>query len=114
MATASTDPERNASALTWAQKSVALEERLLAKEPDNTLRMYNTANAYGAIELIHSELLKLRNAGVSILLISSELDELIALSDRISVFFAGKISQNFRRESFDANEIGVAMTGALH
>ena len=55
LATASTDPERNASALTWAQKSVALEERLLAKEPDNTLRMYNTANAYGAIELIHRE-----------------------------------------------------------
>ena len=53
LATASADPERNATALMWAQKSAALEERLLAKEPDDTLRMYNTANAYGAIELIH-------------------------------------------------------------
>ena len=52
---ASTDPDRNATALMWAQKSAALEERLLAKEPDNTLRMYNTANAYGAIELIYRE-----------------------------------------------------------
>ena len=52
---AGTDPDRNATALMWAQKSAALEERLLAKEPDNTLRMYNTANAYGAIELIYRE-----------------------------------------------------------
>ena len=55
LAAASTDPDRNATALMWAQKSAALEERLLVKEPDDTLRMYNTANAYGAIELIHRE-----------------------------------------------------------
>ena len=55
LATAGADAERSGTALTWAQKSVALEERLLATEPDNTLRMYNTASAYGAIELIHRE-----------------------------------------------------------
>jgi eukaryotic-like serine/threonine-protein kinase len=55
LAVASSDPDRRASALVWAQKSAELEERLLAQEPANTLRMYNTANAYGAIELIHRE-----------------------------------------------------------
>ena len=55
LAAASGDLGRNATALAWAQKSAALEEQLLAKEPHNTLRMFNTANAYGAIELIHRE-----------------------------------------------------------
>jgi eukaryotic-like serine/threonine-protein kinase len=55
LAAAGSDPERHTVALGWAEKSAELEERLLAKEPANTLRMYNTANAYGAIELIHRE-----------------------------------------------------------
>lgn len=40
-------------ALQWAEKGVALQERMLARDPDNTLHLYNTGNAYGAVEAIH-------------------------------------------------------------
>lgn len=66
----------------------------------------------GAIELIHAKLLELRNAGVGILLLSSELDELLKLCDRMYVFFEGKVSGEFERSKFDRFAIGRAMTGA--
>ncbi len=64
----------------------------------------------GAIEIIHNRLLALRNQGMGILLISSELDELMTLADRILVFFEGEISAEFTRAQFDRFAIGRAMT----
>ncbi len=66
----------------------------------------------GAIEQIHRRLLELRESGIGILLISSELDELISLSDRIIVMFEGRIVSEFTRGSYDRMQIGAAMTGA--
>lgn len=65
----------------------------------------------GAIEKIHSEILRLKNLGISCLLISSELEELMALSDRICVLFDGVVTGEFQRSQFSKNEIGKAMTG---
>ncbi len=67
----------------------------------------------GAIEKIHAEILGLKNAGISCLLVSSELDELMALSDRICVLFNGQVSGEFDRANFSKAEIGKAMTGTL-
>ncbi len=66
----------------------------------------------GAIEKIHSEILRMKALGISCLLISSELDELFSLSDRICVMFDGRISGVFERAAFSKAEIGKAMTGA--
>lgn len=66
----------------------------------------------GAIDLIHRKLMDLRNSGLGILVLSSELDELLKLCDRIFVFFEGRISAEFSRHEFDRLKIGAAMTGA--
>jgi simple sugar transport system ATP-binding protein len=67
----------------------------------------------GAIELIHREFLRLRNQGVSLLVISSDLEELMVLSDRIVVMFEGKTVKEFERGEYDSLTIGRYMTGAL-
>ncbi len=66
----------------------------------------------GAIELIHKEFLRLRNENHSLLVLSSDLDELFALCDRIYVMFDGQIVHEISRSKFDALEIGRYMTGA--
>ncbi len=65
----------------------------------------------GAMERIHLEMLGLRNKGGSILLISSDLDELMKLSDRILVFYQGQIVGEMPKQSFNEMKLGQLMTG---
>ena len=65
----------------------------------------------GAIEFIHSQLLKMREEDKSIFLISAELDELLNLSDRILVIYEGKIVARGRTEDFDQEKLGLLMAG---
>ena len=70
----------------------------------------------GAIEGVHRLLLAQREAGSSVLLISEELEELLALSDRIYVIYEGKIMGELKVESMEPNpdlidKIGLMMTG---
>ncbi len=66
----------------------------------------------GAIEFIHSRILQARAAGAGVLLVSSELDEILALSDRILVMFGGKVVAEYARGEADENRLGLAMGGA--
>ena len=66
----------------------------------------------GAIEQIHQEIYNQKQRGAAVLLISSELDEIMQLSDRICVIFEGKITAEFKRGEFDEKKIGKAMGGA--
>jgi simple sugar transport system ATP-binding protein len=65
----------------------------------------------GAIEAIQTLLLAQRENGTAILLISEELEELMALSDRIAVIYDGKIQGIVDPEHTTINEIGLLMTG---
>jgi simple sugar transport system ATP-binding protein len=65
----------------------------------------------GAIHFIHSQILKLRDEGAAILLVSSELDEILALSDRIVVLFEGRIAGEVAGREADERRIGRWMTG---
>ena len=65
----------------------------------------------GAIEAIQTLLLEQRKRGTAILLISEELEELQALSDRIAVIYEGEIMGEMVTEEADVNEIGLMMTG---
>jgi len=67
----------------------------------------------GAIEFIHSHFLKLRDAGAAILLVSSELEEVLALSDRILVMYGGRLTGEVSRHRADLCQIGKWMTGIL-
>ncbi|WP_245771034.1 ABC transporter ATP-binding protein [Natronohydrobacter thiooxidans] len=65
----------------------------------------------GAIEFIHQRLIRLRDAGAAILLVSVELDEIMALSDRILVMFDGRIMGERMPEATNAQELGLMMAG---
>jgi simple sugar transport system ATP-binding protein len=65
----------------------------------------------GAMEAIHSRMLQRRDAGAAILLVSSELTEIMSLSDRIYVIFEGRIVGEFQRGSMDDRRLGILMVG---
>lgn len=65
----------------------------------------------GAIESIHDLLVQARDEGAGVLLISSELDEVLKLSDRILVMYAKQIVAEFTRENASEQAIGLAMGG---
>jgi simple sugar transport system ATP-binding protein len=66
----------------------------------------------GSIEYIHERIVKERDQGVAILIVSSELDEVTALSDRILVVYRGKIVAEVRPEETTNAELGLYMAGA--
>jgi len=65
----------------------------------------------GSIEYIHARIVEERDAGSAVLIISSELDEIMALSDRILVMFEGKIAGEFD-DTATVTDIGLAMLGS--
>jgi simple sugar transport system ATP-binding protein len=67
----------------------------------------------GTIESIHTQLLKMRDDGVAILLVSVELEEVRALADRIIVMSGGRITGELNIEQFDTTRIGLLM-GGMH
>ncbi|MDD4000862.1 MAG: ABC transporter ATP-binding protein [Bacilli bacterium] len=65
----------------------------------------------GAIEYIHRQIIKERDNGKAILLISLELEEVLSLSDRILVMFEGKIVAELDPKLTNEQEVGLYMTG---
>lgn len=66
----------------------------------------------GAIELIHARLREARDTGKAILLVSADLTEIFALSDRIAVMYKGRIVTTLNRDEADEETVGEYMTGA--
>ncbi len=67
----------------------------------------------GSIEYIHNRLLEKRDDGCAILLVSTELDEIMELSDRIAVMFDGKIIAVVDAEGATKKQIGLLMAGVV-
>jgi len=65
----------------------------------------------GSIEYIHKRLIAARDEGDGVLLVSAELDEILALSDRILVMFKGRIVAEYTADTADKAQIGLAMAG---
>jgi len=65
----------------------------------------------GAAASIRQRLVDLREAGVALLVISEELEELFEISDRLHVMFRGRLSPSVRTPDTDVEAIGLAMTG---
>ena len=63
------------------------------------------------IEFIHDQIVEQRDAGVAVLLVSAELDEIMALSDRIAVMFHGQISAILPSSQATREKIGLLMAG---
>ena len=67
----------------------------------------------GAIEFIHKTLIAERDKGRAILVVSSDLTELLALSDRILVMFEGRINAGLTGSDMNENTIGTWMMGGV-
>lgn len=65
----------------------------------------------GSIEFIHQQLVASRNKGVAVLMVSAELDEIMALSDRIAVMYRGQILKIIPGQEADRNSLGLLMAG---
>lgn len=66
----------------------------------------------GSIEYIHARIVQERDEGAAVLIVSSELDEVMALSDRILVMYEGRIAGEFDPKETDTTQIGLAMLGS--
>jgi ABC-type uncharacterized transport system ATPase subunit len=66
----------------------------------------------GSIEYVHSRLVSARDAGAAVLLISAELDEVLALADRIVVMYRGRFVGTYRAGELSREQIGLLMAGA--
>jgi simple sugar transport system ATP-binding protein len=94
-----------------------LQRLILAREIDSAPKLLVAVQPtrgldIGAIEGVHQLLLDLRTRGTAILLISEELEELLALADRILVMYEGRISASFDAPTgADIEAIGLHMTG---
>lgn len=64
----------------------------------------------GSVDYVHDQLVAVRDKGAGVLMVSTELDEILALSDRILVMFRGRIVKEFGTGA-TAGEIGLAMAG---
>jgi general nucleoside transport system ATP-binding protein len=86
--------------------------RELSSNPRFLVAAYPTRGVdIGATGQIHSILVSRRNAGAAILLISEDLDELTALSDRIAVIFDGRNVGELPGNSANRRDLGLLMTG---
>ena len=66
----------------------------------------------GSIEYIHRRLIEQRDAGAAILIVSTELDEVLAVGDRIAVMFDGRIVGILAGEDATYENLGLLMGGA--
>ena len=65
----------------------------------------------GAMQFIHQRLLDLRDQGLAILLVSSDVDEILALSDRILVMYEGRLRAELDPDATTEEELGMLMGG---
>jgi simple sugar transport system ATP-binding protein len=89
---------------------------IVAREFDRHVRLVIAAQPtrgidVGSIEYIHHQIVAKRDAGAAVLVVSSELDEILALADRILVLYHGRIAGEFAPDA-DITDIGLAMLGS--
>ena len=93
-----------------AQKVVAARE--IEKDCSLTIACEPTRGIdVGAMEFVHERLVAKRNNRGGILLVSSELSEVLKLSDRIYVMYNGQINYEFKRGQIDDRKLGRLMLG---
>ena len=84
----------------------------MSGEPDVLIAIQPTRGLdVGAIEFVHKALIRERDRGAAILLISLELDEVMDVSDRIAVIYAGQIVGEFEQGAITEEQAGLLMAG---
>ncbi|MGH2753142.1 MAG: ABC transporter ATP-binding protein, partial [Actinomycetota bacterium] len=104
-AAASTLSGGNQQKLIVAREFSQSDKLLIASQPTRGLDV-------GSIQYIHAQIVAKRDEGVALLIVSSELDEVLALGDRIAVMYQGKIVGVLDRKDADRHKLGLLMAGS--
>jgi len=106
------DPELPARSLSGGNQQKLILGRELDQKPRLLLVAQPTRGVdIGGIEFIHRRLVEMRDAGCALLLVSSELEEVTALADRLLVMRQGRIVGEVDPERTSMEAIGLLMTG---
>lgn len=108
------DPKLRSSLFSGGNQQKLIIAREVDKNPDLLLIGQPTRGVdIGAIELIHKRIIELRDQGKGILLVSVELDEIMALSDRILVMFDGNVVGEVSAEQANEKVLGMMMANII-
>jgi ABC-type uncharacterized transport system ATPase subunit len=107
-----TGPEQRVATLSGGNQQKVVLGRALARDPRLIVAVQPTRGLdVGATAFVHAQLLRQRKRGAAIVLISTELDEILSLADRILVMFAGRIVGSLARDAVTLDRLGAMMTG---
>ncbi len=106
-------PALMAQQLSGGNQQKIVLARELSRHPKLIIAMQPTRGLdVGATEYVHQRLVEARTQGAAVLLVSTELDEALSLSDRVAVMYEGRIVGEMKRDDFDLTRIGLLMGGA--
>jgi simple sugar transport system ATP-binding protein len=104
------DPQLLSSKFSGGNQQKLILAREIGQQPTVLLVGQPTRGVdIGAIEFIHNQLRALRDAGCAVLLVSSELDEILALADRVVVMNGGRITGELGIDECDEKTLGLLM-----
>jgi simple sugar transport system ATP-binding protein len=107
------DPELGSAKFSGGNQQKLVLARELGQAPQVLLVGQPTRGVdIGAIEFIYSQLRAMRDAGCAVLVVSSELDEILALADRVMVMNQGRIAGELAIDQCTEAGLGLLMTGA--
>ena len=107
------DPKADVSTLSGGNMQKLLMGRELISNPEVIIAAQPTRGLdINAVETLQKLIIKQRDSGSAIMLISEDLDELFKLSDRIIVLYEGQIVKEFNIDEADIENVGLAMAGS--
>ena len=108
------NPEARVGSLSGGNKQKVIIARELSRDVRALVASQPTRGVdVGSVVFIHGALIAARDAGTAVLLVSAELDELLAVSDRILVMFRGRIVGEVEAATASREEIGLLMAGGV-
>ncbi|MDD3139715.1 MAG: heme ABC transporter ATP-binding protein, partial [Lachnospiraceae bacterium] len=102
----------SARGMSGGNQQKAIIARELDRDPEVVIAVQPVRGLdVGAIEYIHKQLVKQRDEGKAVLLVSLELDEVMNVSDRILVMYEGEVVADVKPEETTVQELGLYMAG---
>lgn len=106
-------PSQPVGSLSGGNQQKVVAARELGRNPKLLIASQPTRGLdVGSIEFIHRQIVTQRDAGLGVLLVSSELDEVLSLSDRVAVMYRGRIVGVLEGNAAEREKIGLMMAGA--
>jgi ABC-type uncharacterized transport system ATPase subunit len=108
-----TDPQQAASTLSGGNQQKVIVARELSRDIRLAVASQPTRGVdVGSIEYIHAQMVEERDSGTGVLLVSTELDEVMALSDRVLVMYRGRIVADLDPTQVSHMDVGLYMAGS--